>query len=178
MYHKNAYALVERDCELKGLRKIDLGGGIDKRAGYESIDLEDGDITADLNERIPLEDNSCGVVRASHILEHLHDKTKIMGEIHRILCDGGWAMIEVPSTDGRGAWQDPTHISFWNQNSFLYYTKHAQARYIRNNTIRFQSFRCETHFPSKWWKDNQIPVVTAYLSAIKSPKRRPHGIYI
>lgn len=30
--------------------------------------------------------------------------------------------ILVPSTDGRGAFQDPTHISFWNANSFLYYS--------------------------------------------------------
>jgi len=35
-----------------------------------------------------------------------------MKEIYRVLCDGGWAMIEVPSTDGRGAWQDPTHCCY------------------------------------------------------------------
>lgn len=181
IYHKYAFALAERDCELKGLLKIDLGGGIDKRRGYISIDQEDGDITADLNEGIPLPDNSVGIINASHILEHLKDPVKIMGEIHRVLVDGGWAMIEVPSTDGegsRGAFQDPTHRTFWNQNSFLYYTRHEQARYIRNTTIKFQSFRCETYFPSKWWRDNKVLVVTAYLSAIKSDKKRPHGVYI
>jgi hypothetical protein len=31
--------------------------------------------------------------------------------------------ILVPSTDGRGAFQDPTHVSFWNINSFYYYQK-------------------------------------------------------
>ncbi len=30
--------------------------------------------------------------------------------------------ILVPSTDGRGAFQDPTHVSFWNINSFMYYS--------------------------------------------------------
>ena len=27
-----------------------------------------------------------------------------------------------PSTDGRGAFQDPTHVSFYNENSFWYFT--------------------------------------------------------
>ena len=27
-----------------------------------------------------------------------------------------------PSTDGRGAYQDPTHVAFYNENSFWYYT--------------------------------------------------------
>jgi len=178
MYYRYAFQLAERDADLKGLLKVDLGGGIDKRKDYISVDQEGGDITCDLNGKFPFEDNSVGVINASHVIEHLKDPVHTMSEIHRVLCDGGWVMIDVPSTDGRGAWQDPTHISFWNENSFLYYTKKAQARYIRNETIKFQSFRTETHFPSKWWSDMKIPVVTAYLSAIKSEKRRPHGIYI
>ena len=34
---------------------------------------------------------------------------------------GGKAEIAVPTTDGSGAFQDPTHVSFWNRRSFLYY---------------------------------------------------------
>lgn len=178
MFKRNAYALVERDADLNGLLKVDIGGGIDGRIGYLTIDQEGADITCDLNDGIPLEDNSVGVINASHVLEHLKDPFKIMSEIYRVLTDGGWVMIEVPSTDGRGAWQDPTHVSYWNQNSFLYYTQQAQARYIRNTTVKFQEFRCETHFPSKWWKDNNIPVVTVWLRAIKSDEKRPHYINI
>jgi hypothetical protein len=44
-----------------------------------------------------------------------------MNEIWRILKPGGIVDISVPSTDGRGAFQDPTHVSFWNINSFMYY---------------------------------------------------------
>lgn len=178
MFKRNAYTLAERDADLNNLLKVDLGGGIDGRKGYMTIDQEGADITCDLNDGIPLEDNSAGILNASHVLEHLKDPFKIMSEIHRVLADGGWAMIEVPSTDGRGAWQDPTHISYWNQNSFLYYTQKAQARYIHNTTVKFQEFRCETHFPSQWWKDNDIPVVTVWLRAIKSDKKRPHYINI
>jgi SAM-dependent methyltransferase len=178
MFHRYGQKLAERDAELNGLRLLDIGGGIDGRKGYETVDMEGADIICDLNDGIPVPDNSVGVINASHVLEHLKDPLKSMTEIYRVLADGGWAFIDVPSTDGRGAWMDPTHVSFWNQNSFLYYTRQSQARYIRNNTVRFQDFRCQTYFPGKWWQDNNIPVVTAWLRAIKSDKRRPHLIHI
>ena len=165
--NKWAQKLAERDAQIKGLKMIDLGGGIDGRKNYTTVDQCDSDIVCDLNNGIPLEDNSCYVVNASHVIEHLRDPIKTMSEIHRVLAHGGWAFIEVPSTDGRGAFQDPTHVSFWNQNSFWYYTRTQQARYIRNEKIRFQTYRLETNFPSQWWKDNNIPVVFANLVALK-----------
>ncbi len=33
------------------------------------------------------------------------------------LYDEGWFLSQTPSTDGRGAFQDPTHVSMWNSNS-------------------------------------------------------------
>lgn len=165
--------LAERDADLRGLRKIDIGGGLYPREGYESVDIANGDITADLNERWPFEDNSVGVINASHVLEHLHDKHHSMSEIHRVLADKAWAFIEVPSTDGRGAFQDPTHVSYWNQNVFWYYTQKYYADYIYNDKIKFQAFNVDTYFPNEWMYNNNIPVTRAYLSAIKSDDRRP-----
>lgn len=46
----------------------------------------------------------------------------VMNEAWRVLVPGGKFDIEVPTTDGRGAWQDPTHRSYWNLNSFKYFT--------------------------------------------------------
>jgi SAM-dependent methyltransferase len=174
MYHKYAYALAERDAHLNNLLMVDIGGGLNPRNGYVTIDKEDANILCDLNDGIPLADNSVGVLNASHILEHLKDPYKSMSEIHRVLVDGGWAFIDVPSTDGRGAFQDPTHVSYWNQNSFLYYTHKEQAGYIRNKNIHFQQFRCETMFPNDWYKNMNVPVVRVILSALKSETRRPH----
>lgn len=165
--------LAERDADLRGLRKIDIGGGLYPRPGYESVDITNGDITADLNGRWPFEDNSVGVINASHILEHLHDKNHSMSEMYRVLADKAWAFIEVPSTDGRGAFQDPTHVSYWNQNSFWYYTKKYYADFIYNDKIKFQAFNVDTYFPNEWMYNNNIPVTRAYLSAIKSDDRRP-----
>lgn len=60
-------------------------------------------------------------IRMSDILEHLANKIGTMNELHRVLKQGGTVEIIVPTTDGRGAFQDPTHVSFWNRNSFFYY---------------------------------------------------------
>jgi SAM-dependent methyltransferase len=168
IFRENAFALAEYDAKHRDLMMVDMGGGIDGRPGYITIDQEDADITCDLNDGIPLPDNSVGVLNASHVIEHLRDPVKTMREIHRVLAHGGWAFIEVPSTDGRGAWQDPTHVSFWNEHSFWYYTNASKARYIRNNDIRFQSYRLDT-----WEMAPNIPVVSAWLVAIKNETRLP-----
>lgn len=179
LFIKYARQLAEHDSAKKGLKNIDIGGGLFPYQGYTTIDQrEEADITCDLNEGIPLPDNSVGVLNASHVIEHLRDPVKTMSEIHRVLCDGGWAFIDVPSTDGRGAWQDPTHVSFWNANSFWYYTRREQAQFINNTTIRFQAFRLETIFESEWHRQNNIPVVKAVLCAVKSVDRRPHTLDI
>jgi O-antigen biosynthesis protein len=179
LFYENARKLAERDAELKGLMKIDIGGGISPLNGYTTIDIADADIISDLNEGIPLPDNSVGVINASHVLEHLKDPYKSMKEIHRVLCHGGWAFIEVPSTDGRGAFQDPTHVSFWNENSFTYYTEAGRAAYIRNKDVRFQSYRVETLFHNEDMKHQNIPVTIAWLVAIKNDDVRfPGKLYI
>jgi len=179
LFNQYAMSLAEKDAHDKNLLLVDLGGGINPRQGYLVIDREDGHINCDLNQGIPLPDNSVGVLNASHVIEHLKDPIKTMSEIHRVLAHGGWAFIEVPSTDGRGAFQDPTHVSYWNQNSFLYYTDAYLAQFIRNKTIRFQEFRKETWFPNEWLRNLNVCVTTAWLVAVKEGGQRlPHVLKI
>ena len=180
LFKEHARALAEKDADIRGLLKVDIGGGLNPYPGYVTVDTrETADHVHDLNDGIPLPDNSVGVLNASHILEHLHDKTKIMGEIHRVLAHGGWAFIEIPSTDGRGAFQDPTHVSYWNENSFLYYTDKYLADFIDNDTIRFQEFRKETYFPNEWMQRLGVLVTTAWLVAVKDDSiRYPHLLNI
>lgn len=156
-----------RFCELNNLKAIDLCGGFNSPKGFISIDLENGNIKADLNEGIPLPDNSCGMVRAFDALEHLKDKQYIMKEIYRVLAPGGILLSITPSTDGRGAFQDPTHISYWNENSFWYWTRPELMEYIQNTDIKFGEARLETVFPSSWHRQNNICYVIANLEVIK-----------
>jgi len=179
LFIKYARQLADRDADLKGLLKIDLGGGLNPYAGYQTVDIRGtADIVADLNNGIPLPDNSVGVINASHIIEHLHDKTKIMSEIHRVLAHGGWAFIDVPSTDGRGAFQDPTHVSYWNENSFLYYTDSNLGNFIDNTTIRFQEYHKDTYYPNDWMRSIKSLVTSATLVAIKDGPRLPGPLRI
>ena len=176
LFNQYARQLAEKDALNRKLLKVDIGGGINPYENYISVDLRtDADIVADLNDGIPLPDNTVGVLNASHIIEHLQDKTKIMSEIHRVLAPGGWAFIEVPSTDGRGAFQDPTHVSYWNENSFLYYTDAYLANFIDNKTIKFQEYRRETYFPNEWMKNLNVCVTSAWLVAIKPEMERLPG---
>jgi acetyltransferase-like isoleucine patch superfamily enzyme/SAM-dependent methyltransferase len=104
--------------------KVDLGCGPRKAIGYVGVDIYPApgvDIVADLTQRFPFEDSSVDGIRAHDFIEHLPDRIHTMNEIWRICKPGAMVDIFVPSTDGRGAFQDPTHISFWNINSFQYF---------------------------------------------------------
>jgi SAM-dependent methyltransferase len=166
IYNKNVFDLAVRFADMNGLKKIDLCGGFNKPNGFLSIDKENGDIIHDLEAGIPLPDNSAGVIRAYDALEHIKDSRFLMSEIHRVLVPGGILLSATPSTDGRGAFQDPTHVSYWNENSFWYYTRANQARYI-NNKKMFRECYLHTGYPSLWHQDNKISYVTAHLEKIE-----------
>ena len=85
-------------------------------------------------------ESAAAVARAHDALEHLRDPIHTMREIHRCLAPQGWLLSQTPSTDGCGAFQDPTHVSFWNSNSFWYYTRADQNRFI-DCPVRFQTNR-------------------------------------
>lgn len=166
-HHRQLAARWSKD---NNLRMIDLGGRFGADAGYETVDLQDADIICNLNGRWKFKDNSVGVIRASHVLEHLKDSIHAMNEAYRVLAPGGFLFIDVPSTDGRGAWQDPTHISYWNENSLWYYTNDFYAKYIRPQYRgRFQIARQLTWFPSEFEKKNNISILQADLICLKPP---------
>jgi len=147
---------------------IDLCCGANAPEGYIGVDrTPSGQVVWDLDDAPwPFTDSSVGVVRAFDALEHLRDPVQTMTEIYRILRPGGWLLSLTPSTDGRGAFQDPTHCSFWNEHSFWYWTRKQQAAFI-GHSARFQEIRCITFFPEEWHKEHNIPYVRADLVAIK-----------
>lgn len=111
--------------ETGGPVRLDVGCGPRKKEGYIGVDFDANwpgiDVAADLTKRFPYPDNSVDEIRAHDIIEHLPDRIHTMNEFWRICKHGAKLDIRVPSTDGRGAFQDPTHVSFWNVNSFKYY---------------------------------------------------------
>ena len=169
VYTQRIIPMVEEWARRKGLPMLDLGAAHDSPVGYIGIDLHDADLIYDLREGIPYRDNSVGVVRAYDFLEHIPPPRVVamMNEIHRVLVPGGWLLASVPSTDGRGAFQAPDHVSFWNENSFWYYTNPKYSKYLAASSARFQVSRVLTWFPSKFHKEHDISYVDAQLIAIK-----------
>lgn len=103
--------------------RLNLGCSDAHLAGYINVDLcEPADLVADLTQTWPWEDSSVDEIVAHDIIEHLPNKIFTMNELWRVLKPGGVVRIKVPTTDGTGAWQDPTHVSYWNRPSFWYYT--------------------------------------------------------
>lgn len=162
----------------RNLLAIDLGAAHNKPEGYLGVDVYDGPTVDYIGEFLDLEfkENSVGVVRAFDFLEHCHDKVAVMNKIWRILAHGGMLLSMTPSTDGRGAWQDPTHVSGWNENSFWYYTEEEYRKYVPKIEARFQSSLVGSYFPTEWHREHHIPYVQANLTALKRPGRDFGGL--
>lgn len=147
--------------------KLNLGCCDDLQDGYVNVDLVAGPdtVVADLREPWPWEDGSIEQIRAWDIVEHLPDKIHTMNELWRVLAPGATVEIAVPTTDGPGAFQDPTHVSFWNRRSFLYYEAGNiyRERFANSYGIRakFRTVRERT--------DDSVdgPRLTIVLAAVK-----------
>lgn len=176
--------VAETWARRKGLALIDICSGPEPAEGYIGIDkfaFAMGNVPFiykdtppgyayrfDLDSPWSVYANSVGVVRAQDALEHLKDKQHTMHEIHRVLVHGGWLFSDTPSTDGRGAFQDPTHVSYWNSNSFWYWTSEKQRKFLPGypDVPHFQMWHLDNLFYDDWYKLHDIPYVRAHMSAI------------
>ena len=109
------------------MKKLNLGCGYRKEQGCINIDNRaevSPDIVADINDGLPFPSNSIDEARAVDFLEHIPIGKTInaIEEIYRVLKSNGTFYHMTPSTRGAGAFMDPTHVSFWNIASWLYYT--------------------------------------------------------
>lgn len=149
--------------------KLNLGCCDAPVSGFVNVDIVAGpgvDQVADLKSPWPWADNSVEYIRAWDIIEHLPDKIMTMNEIYRVLAPGGSVEIAVPTTDGSGAFQDPTHVSFWNRRSFLYYEdgNPYRERFAKHYGIR-------ARFRTVWERSDASvdgPRLTIILQAVKA----------
>jgi len=133
--------------------KLNLGCADLIQPGYINVDkyaYSGVNIITDLEQRWPWEDNSIDEILAWDIIEHLHDKIRTMNEMWRVLKPGAQVYIIVPTTNGMGAFQDPTHVSYWNKNSFLYYELGSIY-----NTRFAKSYRIKALFKVTYYKLEQ-----------------------
>ena len=155
----NALVWAERNS----LPCYDLGGAHNCPPGYDPLDVAlSGMDILDVLSTLP--DDSVGIYRAVDFIEHIRQPITLMNELYRTLAPGGMFLSLTPSTDGRGAFCDPTHVSFWNELSFRYYCDTEYQKYVPEITARFRQSRLFTYFPSQWHEQNNLSYVCSNLT--------------
>ena len=68
-----------------------------KNLDYISADLFSPivDVKADILD-LPFENESFDIIFCNHVLEHIEDDRKAMGELLRVMKKGGWGIVQVP----------------------------------------------------------------------------------
>lgn len=181
-------AMAEEWCRRNDLMKLDLGGVHNAPAdrGYKTVDFRGADINCDLRLSLPVPDNSVGIIRAHDFLEHIAPEylPSLFNRLYNKLANFGWLFTHTPAVSdnegrvGRGAYQDPTHRSFWSSNNFWYYTDANFAKYVPELKCRFQTVQVFTHYPSKWHEFHHIPYVQWDGMCVKGDVRVPGRMLI
>ncbi len=153
--------------------RLNLGCSDRHLPGYVNVDIcEPADLIVDLDRMIwPWEDSSIDEIVAHDIIEHLPRKISTMNQLWRVLKPNGVVQIKVPTTDGTGAWQDPTHVSYWNRPSFWYYTDGDAHRERFGKAYGIEARFRVVHEQVHLWQG--IPTLEIHLRAIKPEVRQP-----
>jgi SAM-dependent methyltransferase len=118
-------------------KHLNLGSGKDFREDCLNADIQAiknpdwvlditkvpfGDIISTRFGEIKVEKEMFDKIIANDVLEHIPDLVTAMTNCKDLLVEGGEFHIQVPYDLSLGAWQDPTHVRAFNENSWLYYT--------------------------------------------------------
>jgi glycosyltransferase involved in cell wall biosynthesis len=121
---------------------------------------------------IAADPDSVGVIKAIDVLQRIPQPTQFFNEVYRVLVHAGLILTQTPSTDGRGAFQDPTHTAFYNENSFMYFTQQSLRELVPDLVARLQVSHLHTFYPSPGHEELNIPYVEANLLAVKDGPRQ------
>jgi hypothetical protein len=175
-YHRNIEPLLRAWSSRHGLSTVTLQTPT-STAGDDWH--EDEVVTLDpLTPVLPQADGSVGLVRVPDVLQRIPDRAALFNECYRVLAHGGMMLTETPSTDGRGAFQDPSHVAFYNENSFWYVTQARFRSSIPTLDARFQVGHLRTYHPTSWHEQVQIPYVQAHLVAVKDGPRNGGPLFV
>jgi SAM-dependent methyltransferase len=175
------YAILARRYGQRGARLLEIGSGLGHLVGqledfFETygMDLnhwavkgsmsvvEDSALQTASAEEIPFADGAFGVVIIKHIVEHLPDPEKAIGEISRVTAPGGILILSTPNLDSllrpwKGeswiGYQDPTHISLRPPSIWL-------------DWIKGSGFSVKRVFADGFWDVPYIPVIPKQIQKL------------
>ena len=100
---------------------LNIGSGPHPPKGQVNLDIHPFpgvDIVHDIQQPWPFPDLTFSRINAHHVLEHLSALIPAMNQAYRCLKFGGTISIKVPWWSGEWAHGDPSHIRFFDHNSF------------------------------------------------------------
>ena len=142
------------------MRVLNLGCGHAKRDFPEAegaaeiigLDLSphsQADVLHDLNLfPYPFESDSFDLIIMQDVIEHVKDVPAVLGEVYRLLRDGGVARIRTPHYSSYYAYNDPTHIHFFG--AFVFDGFDAARPNILYTEARFRFLKRLILFPKLW----------------------------
>jgi 2-polyprenyl-3-methyl-5-hydroxy-6-metoxy-1,4-benzoquinol methylase len=156
---------------LNGKDVLDIGCGRTKlpnSIGLDQLNLPGVDIVADLNQTLPIEDESFEFVYSNQVLEHVENLIGLVYEVHRILKPGGTFLAHVPYFRSSWAYIDPTHVRCFTIQSMNYYVKGTpEYEYFRFDERAFEKLDIfiDHGFPAHFLKQALVSL------ALRNPGR-------
>lgn len=155
-------------------RRLHLGCGTKILDGFVNVDIVAApgvDVVCDLVHGIPFADDAFDELLAVDFVEHIPAGKTIafMNEAWRVLAPGGVLRIHVPSAPGITACQDPTHVSFWNEETFDYFEDGHPRRerfgcsYGVHARFRRRSLRRTRHLWRKFFSTFDLAYLSNFL---------------
>ena len=129
---------------------LNLGSGRDRRTECVNADIRTdvgadwivdisklsyGEVVQSPVDLVTIRPGMFSKIIALDVLEHIPDLVAAMTNCRDLLEMGGEMHISVPYDLSLGAWQDPTHVRAFNENSWVYYC--AWAWYLGWTGSRF-----------------------------------------
>jgi SAM-dependent methyltransferase len=135
------------------MRTLDVGCGINKKAGAIGIDRNPAsraDVLCELDRfPYPFRDSSFDSLQAVHVIEHVSDVIRTMEEFHRLVRAGGEVLIVTPHYTDFSSFCDPTHR--WHLNSFsLRYFGEDHAGFGYYSGARFHEISVHVKLLALW----------------------------
>jgi hypothetical protein len=169
-YRRHIEDLALAWAKRRGLRCVALrtpiwiGDPPDERYEEQTIDPD--------NPRIDAAVDSVGVIKAYDVLQRMPHRAIFFNELYRVLVHAGLILTQTPSTDGRGAFQDPSAVAWYNENSFMYLTQEVLHDAIPELNARLQVSHLSTGFQTPAHEQLRIAYVQANLLAVKDGPRQ------
>ena len=139
--------------------RINIGSGRKYMNGWLNVDINPDtspDVVLDLScsalqwplalesatlGSLKLDRGLVATILADNVIEHIGDLTLFMTNCLELLREKGRMIIVVPYHRSNTAWQDPTHVRAFNENSWIYYTDWFW--YLGWFEYRFSILACE-----------------------------------